>query len=88
MMTSDINDAGPTQPATDIAALCERLARGFEDASEFTVVVDKTDLRAALAELERLSAALPDPSVCPHCGKPADFSGPCGWGGCPIGADL
>ena len=25
---------------------------------------------------------------CSHCGKPWDFSGPCQWGGCPLGADL
>jgi hypothetical protein len=25
---------------------------------------------------------------CPHCGKPGDFTGPCTWGGCPLGADL
>lgn len=25
---------------------------------------------------------------CSHCGKPADFHGPCPFGGCPLGADL
>lgn len=25
---------------------------------------------------------------CSLCGKPADYRGPCGWGGCPLGADL
>lgn len=31
----------------------------------------------------------PDPNApCSHCGKPADYHGPCKWGGCPIGADL
>ena len=25
---------------------------------------------------------------CKHCGKPAEFVGPCGVGGCPIAADL
>lgn len=31
----------------------------------------------------------PHPHVpCSHCGKPWNFSGPCQWGGCPLGADL
>jgi hypothetical protein len=29
-----------------------------------------------------------DNEVCQHCGKPGDFTGPCGVGGCPLGADL
>jgi hypothetical protein len=29
-----------------------------------------------------------DNEVCSYCGKPGDFTGPCGIGGCPLGADL
>lgn len=32
-------------------------------------------------------ARAPD-APCGQCGKPADFTGPCMWGGCPMGADL
>lgn len=41
-------------PEGEVGALCERLGRGFEDASEFTVIVDKDDLRAAIALLRQL----------------------------------
>lgn len=40
--------------------------------------------RKELADAQKREANAP----CGHCGKPADFRGPCGWGGCPLGADL
>jgi hypothetical protein len=44
-------EIGLVSPALE--ALCERLERGFEDAGEFTVIVDKADLRDAIARLRR-----------------------------------
>jgi hypothetical protein len=72
--------------------------------TELKVVVDHTlppdELRVHPTMFEILGRALleadtirglraPDPNApCGYCGRPADFHGPCGIGGCPLGADL
>ena len=38
------------------------------------------DARAIIEVLEKFS--------CSHCGKPSDYIGSCGVGGCPLGLDL
>lgn len=42
--------------------------------------------RAAIAKAE--GAKVTGDARCSLCGMPADYRGPCGWGGCPLGADL
>jgi hypothetical protein len=99
-LASDGNpdDARLISAAPDLLAACKAARRtivaavtlgvdlpGFDPAEH--TVVRQIDAAIAKAEGRELNARDPH-APCSHCGKPWDFSGPCQWGGCPLGADL
>jgi hypothetical protein len=69
--------------------LIDEIAEAMSDACDMDVSWPGY-AEAVLKRLEK-NGLVPGPepdAPCSHCGKPWNFSGPCGWGGCPLGADL
>lgn len=84
------------QPPLTLRQLCRALAAHAAHTSLSHAIREvglspNAPTRAELIErlAGEIEAAAREPvPPCSHCGKPADFAGPCGVGGCPIGADL